>query len=164
MKFIQQRLFYTKGNPQGDYSASFIHNEDYSFKSWILEDTHHDTKIAGATRIPAGFYELKLKKEDTPLTIKHRAAYQTKWFKANPGWFHVEVTGIANYSGVYLHSGNDDAHTLGCLLPAYSLDMSLANNQTSKSLLAVDDFYSIVHPLLWKGTKCFIEIRNEITI
>lgn len=161
MKFILQRLFHTIANQGGDYTCGFLRSEDYSFKSFCLEDTYHDKKIAGVTRIPEGFYELKLRREDTPLTIKHRASYQTEWFKSNPGWYHIEVTGIANYSGVYIHSGNDDSHTLGCLLPAYTFDMTKSNNQTSNSLLAVDKFYSIAYPKLIAGTKCFIEIRNE---
>jgi len=161
MKFINQRLYYTKGIKGGDYTCGFLTNDIKTFRSFTLEDTHNDTKIAGDTRIPSGFYELKLRMADTPLTIKHRAGYKTEWFKANPEWYHIEITGIQNYTGVYIHSGNDDAHTLGCLLPAFTFDMTKGNNQTSNSLLAVDKFYSIVYPLLMVGTKCFIEMRDE---
>src|SRR5687768_11457935 len=120
MIFTNQRLYHTKTNPKGNYTLGFFTNDIKSFRSLLLEDTHHDTKIAGDTRIPAGFYELKLREEDTPLTLKHRKDYaDLPWFKENPDWFHIEITGIKNFNGVYFHSGIDDSHTLGCNLPCY---------------------------------------------
>jgi len=160
MKLVLQRLWHTKTLATGNYTCGFLSCE--GFRSFSLEDTFHPQKIAGDTRIPAGFYELGLRKENTPLTIKHREAYKAMpWFKANPGWFHIEVLKIPNYSGAYIHSGNDNDHTLGCILPAYAFDISLVNNQSSKSLLAVNDLYQIIYPLLESGSKCHIEIRDE---
>lgn len=162
MKFVLQRLYHTVTNAQGNYSCGFLTNDAQSFRSWCLEDGPNAVKIAGQTRIPAGFYELALRKEDTPLTVKHRNDYKDlPWFKAHPGWFHIEVTKVPNYSGVYVHSGNDDSHTLGCLLPAYLFDMSLKDKPTAKSMLAVNDFYATAYPILETGGKCFIEIRDE---
>jgi Family of unknown function (DUF5675) len=162
MNFILQRLYHTKEIASGDYTCGFLFNDDDSFRSFLLEDTHNENKIAGVTRIPAGIRELKLRKEDTPLTIKHRSTYDTPWFEANPGWYHIEVTGIPNYTGVYIHSGNDDSHTLGCLLPNFAFDTTLNDKQGSKSLAAVDKFYSIVYPLLLAGKRVFIDVRDEI--
>lgn len=163
MKFINQRLYHTLSLATGNYTCGFMQNEEKTFRSFVLEDTYHDHKIPGETRIPAGFRELKLRKELTPLTIKHREAYKSlPWFKANPDWYHIEITGIENFSGVYFHGGNDDSHTLGCNLPAYEWDMTKLDNQGGKSLLAVNDFYAIVHPLLEAGQKVFLETRDEI--
>ena len=165
MKFTLQRLYHTDSLAEGDYTCGFLTNEEQTFRSFVLEDGPNAVKIKGETRIPAGFYELALMKADTPLTIKHRAAYKDlPWFKAHPGWFHIEVTKIPNYSGVYVHSGNDDAHTLGCLLPAYLFDMSLKDKQSGKSMLAVNDFYAVTYPVLDGGGKAFIEIRDEKAI
>lgn len=162
MKFINQRLYFTKGLQTGDYTCGFFHNEEDTFRSFLLEDTYHENKIPGVTRIPAGFYELKIHKADTPLTIKHREAYkESSWFKAHPGWYHIEITGVPNYSGVYFHSGVDDSHTLGCNLPCFGFDMSLKDNQGSKSLMAVDAFYSVAYPILEAGQKVFLETRDE---
>src|SRR6185369_1457697 len=85
----------------------FIDNKFFSFS---LEDEYRKVKVPGETCIPEGLYELKIQKTDTPLTIKHRAAYGP-WFK-----YHIEITGIPNFQGVYIHSGSDDSHTEGCLL------------------------------------------------
>lgn len=163
MEFTLQRLYHTKGIASGDYTCGFLRNDVETFRSFLLEDTYNPTKIAGITRIPAARYELKINKVLTPLTKTHREAYKsTPWFKANPDWYHIEVTGIVGYSGVYIHSGNDDSHTLGCLLPNYSFDMTKLDSQGSNSLTAVDKFYSIVYPLLLNDTKVFIKIMNEL--
>lgn len=162
MKFILKRQYHTLTNKDGNYTIGFLTNEEQSFRSLVLEDGYNKDKIHGQTRIPAGFYELGLRKEDTPLTLRHREAYKgLAWFDKNPDWYHIEVLKIPGYSGVYVHSGNDDSHTLGCLLPAYQLDMTLMEKPTSKSMLAVNDFYAIAYPLLDKGSKVHIEIRDE---
>lgn len=126
------------------------------FFSYVMEDEHRDVKVAGETRIPAGFYELKIRKEDTVLTIKHRASYGA-WFK-----YHIEVTGIKNFSGVYVHSGVSEKHTEGCLL----LNDTANNNMIevgdmSRSQQAVKRFYEKVYDHLDSGNKAFIEIRDE---
>lgn len=164
MEFLSQRLYHTKGLPTGDYSCAFFTNKEESFRSFILEDTAQDKKLAGITRIAAGRYPLRLRKELTPLTKIHRAKYMTPWFKAHPEWWHIEICNVPDYNNIYYHGGNDDADTLGCQLPNYAFNMTLADNQGSISLLAVDKFYSIVHPLLENGEPCFVEIRDEIKL
>lgn len=151
MKFILQRLF-----DNGQYTVGFIQSEDRKFHSFTLEDIHREVKIPKETRIPSGFYALAIRKEDTPLTIKHRASYGS-WFK-----YHIEVTGVPNYSGVYVHAGNDDSHTEGCLLLGYGFDLSLDKMQQFKSAVAVKDFYAVAYPLLEAGQKVFLEARDEI--
>ena len=150
MKFINQRLF-----DNGQYTVGFVQSEDGKFHSFALEDIHRAVKVPKETRIPAGFYPLTIRKEDTPLTIKHRASYGS-WFK-----YHIEVTGIANFQGVYIHSGNDESHTEGCLLFGYGFDLTLLDKMQSKSLLAVKDFYAVAYPILESGSKCFIEIKDN---
>lgn len=161
MKFILQRLLHTSNNPQGDYTVSHLTNRE-NYNSFVIEDTFREVKVKGQTRIPSGFYELKIRKEDTPLTLKHRLNYASlPWFRNNPKWFHIEVTGITNYSGVYIHTGNDDSHTAGCLLPCFEVNLSKKDNPGAMSSAATDMFYSIVYPLLEAGTKVFIEVRDE---
>jgi hypothetical protein len=169
MYFILQRLYYTKGIAQGDFSQSFLFSIDRAFKSMALEDTKHfapdeckEIKVPGSSRIPAGIYQLKIRKVDSDLTKKHRQTYKTPWFIKNPNWYHIEIVGIPGFQFVYVHSGNDDAHTLGCVLPCYTFDMTKKNSQSSNSLLAVNDFYALAYPLLEKGIPCFIDVRDEI--
>lgn len=163
MKVTLQRLYHTSGNPAGDYSGSFLQVDNgEKFRSFVIEDTYRKDKIKGETRIPSGYYELKIHKELTPLTKKHRLDYaKTDWFKDHPNWFHIEVTGIPNYSGVYVHSGVDDSHTAGCLLPCYALDSIVTDRPGSKSLIAVSAFYALIYPRLEAGERIYIEVKDE---
>lgn len=169
MRFDLQRLYYTKSNPAGNYSLGFLTNQEETFRSLVLEDRHQDKKIAGETRIPAGFYPLGLRMELTPLTIKNREAYAKfrrpdglpSFFQENPEWFHVEILNVPDFSGTYIHGGNDDEHTRGCPLPCYAFDMTAQDKPSSKSLLAVDDFYRIVHPILITGGLVHLAVHNE---
>lgn len=165
MRFLtNQRLFHTKGNPHGDYTLGHLSMDDGSFNSFLLEDTKQDKKIKGITRIWANTYELKIRKEDTPLTIKHREDYKNSpWFKDNPGWYHIEITGIRDFSGVYFHSGNDDSHTLACNLPCFAFDLTKQDKPGAHSLAATDKLYSIVYPLLMAGERVFIKVLDEVT-
>lgn len=160
MVFKAQRLFFTKGISQGDYTIGFIIETMGRFKSFTVEDTYRPVKIQNETRIPAGLYELKINPTDTPLTIKHRADYNkpgNEWFK-----YHIELKGIAGYSGVYVHAGNDDLHTKGCLLLNYAVDTTATNKPGSKSTIAVEAFYKLVYPVLEEGREaCFMEVRDE---
>jgi len=159
MKFTVQRLFYTRGLAQGDYTIGFCEEAFGKFRSFTVEDTYRAVKIQDQTRIPAGLYELKIKVLDTPLTIKHRIDYNkpdNNWFK-----YHIEIVGIPNYAGVYIHAGNDDEHTKGCLLLNYAVDSSAPDKPGSKSTVAVEAFYKLVYPLLEANEACFIEVRDE---
>lgn len=155
MNYLLQRYSQSVDN-SGSTQGLLILKEPYSFFSHVLEDEGRDKKVMKETRIPAGFYELKIRKDDTPLTLKHREAYGA-WFK-----HHIEVTGVPGFTGVYVHAGNKESHTEGCLLLN-----DTANNNTieagdmSRSTQAVKRFYEKVYPHLDGGGKAFIEVRDE---
>lgn len=149
-------------------SQGLLFEKVASFLRWFchtLEDEHRDVKVKGEMRIPGRgkIYELKIRKEDTPLTIKHRETYNKgtePWFK-----YHIEITGIETHTGCYIHSGISEKHTDGCLLLC-----DTANNHTietgdmSRSLQAVKRFYQKVYPHLEKGGRAFIQVCDEVAL
>jgi hypothetical protein len=158
MNFLLQRYSHNQESTQG-----LLLLKEGDFVAHSIEDQPQDKKVMGETRIPAGFYELKLQKHDTPLTLKHRVTYNkgeaTPWFT-----YHIEVCNVPGFTGVYIHSGVNDDHSEGCIL----LTDTIHNNQIettdavgARSLQAVKRFYQKVQPILDGGSKCFIEIRNE---
>lgn len=153
MIFRIQRLF-----DNGKYTLDHLMNDAKTFHSFVLEDVARAVKIPGETRIPAGFYPLGIRKQDTELTLKHRAnpAYAEWGFK-----YHIEVLNIQNFNGVYFHSGVDASQTEGCITPGYAFDLTLDKNPQAKSMLAVKAFYAIVYPKLETGEKVFLEIVDE---
>lgn len=129
--------------------------------SHVLEDEHRDKKVLHETRIPAGRYELKIRKEDTPLTIAHRTSYNKGHAKP---WFvyHIEIVGVPNFKDVYIHAGNKETHTSGCLLLNDTANNHMIEaGDMARSIQAVKRFYDKVYPHLEKGKQAFIDIRDE---
>ena len=70
MDFLLQRLWADK-----EQTFGFIREVNGLYKAHSLEDEPRLDKIKGETRIPAGRYKLGIRKEDTPLTLKHQISY-----------------------------------------------------------------------------------------
>lgn len=156
MNLIQQRI-----SDNGKSTIGFLlHKETGKLINFCLEDRHQDVKVKKETRIWAGRYELKIRKENTPLTIKHRASYGS-WFE-----FHIEITGIKDFSSVYYHAGNDEQDSEACVLVGNTLNNH--NTVAAKPLVSSIDgtrrFYALVYPHLKAGGKAFVEIRDENNI
>jgi len=110
-----------------------------------LEDRFRDVKVKGTTRIPDGTYDLGIRKESTPLTLKYREKYS--FFKN-----HIEILNIPNYSGVYIHIGNNAEHTDGCVLLGNVVNNNTkTKGQISDSTSIYKDFYELVYPELEKS-------------
>ncbi len=150
MKFTNQRLLH-------DQKETFGLLTGEGFKgAFTLEDEPREVKVKGETRIPGGLYTLKIRKEETPLTLKHRKSYGP-WFQ-----FHIEITNVAGFSGIYIHAGNDETHTDGCLLLGDALDLSVPTNPLTKSMVAVKRFYDLVYPALERGELVHLEVKDDL--
>ena len=131
-------------------------NSDRPF-SFIIEDEPRKKKVPGETRIPAGTYELGIRKELTPLTVKHRnnSVYKS-WFK-----YHIEVLNVPGFSGIYFHIGNNEHDTEGCQMPNYEVNIINGEFVGRKSIQATRYFYEIVYPKLEKGEKVLYKIIDN---
>lgn len=124
-------------------------------QAYTMEDEYRDVKVMHETRIPAGFYELGLQMIETDKTKQYRLKYP--WFKN-----HIEITKVKNFTGVYIHIGNVDEHTSGCvLLGDTANNNNVATGEISSSTIAFKRFYEVVHELLSNGTKVFLTIKDE---
>lgn len=160
MIFILQRISFNAESTIGNLFEKT--EKGLILQSFVIEDQPQAVKVKSETRIPAGFYELRWMKAETPLTLKHRIAYNKpgdEWFK-----WHIEITGIPNFSSVYFHSGVSDDHSAGCVLNVDTIN----NNQFeqtdtvgARSIQAVKRFYQKVGPLLDAESKVFLEVRDE---
>lgn len=125
------------------------------FFSYVLEDEHRDVKVAKETRIQEGFYELVIRHDLTPKTKEYQKRYD--WFEK-----HIEIKNVPNFTGVYIHIGNTDDDTDGCLLLGDKADNNQVNNgMIEVSTVAFKRFYLKVYGHLNSGGKAFLEIRNE---
>lgn len=109
------------------------------FQCYILEDEQRDIKVSGETRIPAGTYTIDRQPIDTPLTLKYRQKYP--WFKN-----HIEIKNVPGFKGIYIHIGNYDADSDGCLLCGDIADNNVISpGSVMKSTEAFKRFYESVY-------------------
>jgi len=165
MDFILQRYSNVPengGSTQGNLLEKIENGSQ--FFCHTLEDEKREVKVSGETRIPAGFYELKIWNDGqnpNQWVLDHRVKYNLNgddWFQ-----FPIEVTKVPGFAGVLIHTGIDQSHTEGCIL----LDDTIGNNtvdasnQGARSLPAVKRFYLKVYPVLEQGNKVFLTVRDE---
>jgi len=121
------------------------------FLCYTLEDERREEKIAGETRIPAGVYNILLRKEGG-----FHSRYTKKYGDMHKGMLHVQD--VPNFKWILIHTGNTDEHTAGCLI----LGDSQENN-----ILVEDGFigrstqaYKRIYPPIAKA----LENSEEVTI
>ena len=99
-------------NSQMDFTIGvlFVIGKTYVRKlCYSLEDEFRIEKVSGETRIPAGTYELKLRTEGS---LNER--YKTRFNDIHEGMIWLQD--VPNFKWIYIHCGNDDDDTDGCIL------------------------------------------------
>lgn len=116
-----------------------------------LEDEYREIKVPGETAIPAGMYEiLKRPLGDSRMDEKYIARYP---FFDGQLW----LQNVFNFKWVYIHTGNNDEHTDGCILVGKNkyVDAIGASRQAYRKL------YPIVNAAINDVTrKAYIDIRD----
>jgi hypothetical protein len=108
-------------------------------RAYTLEDEFRATKVGGETRIPAGTYIVDRQPLATPLTMKYRQKYA--WFKN-----HLEIKNVLGFKGIYIHVGNTDEHSDGCVLLGDVADNnSIGPGSVMQSTAAFQRFYNSVY-------------------
>lgn len=153
MEIYNKRLTHTSKTTLGQLSL-------YDFSTpfgFIIEDEPRAVKLSSNTRIPAGRYELGIRKDLTPLTIKHQ---KSKWYR---GWFeyHIEVLNVPNFTGIYFHLGNNEKHTAGCQIGSKHVNIVNGEYACNNSQEMIKEFYNIVYPKLLNGEKVYYTIIDE---
>jgi len=120
--------------------------------SFVIEDEKRDIKVLGETRIDAGNYLVKFRKQLTPLTKKYRAKYP--WFT-----YHLELQGVPNFKYVYIHIGNFESSTDACQVVGNKAGFD--SNNHFRNFGSVDNYrklYLLVSEALKNGEDVWYEI------
>jgi len=124
-----------------------------AFQCYTLEDQHQDIKVRGETRIPAGRYQIKLRTEGG-MYRRYR-----KRFPWHQGMLWLQD--VPGFEWIYLHVGNKDDDTLGCLLVG---DGQISNvvemGQVTNSVAAYRRLYERVLNALAGGKEVWISIND----
>jgi hypothetical protein len=126
------------------------------FTCFVLEDEARKVKVRGETRIPAGLYQVKFREVDSPLTLKYRKRFPDDFT------YHLELQNVPGFQFVYMHIGNTDDDSDGCLLlgnQAYFNDVKqgFSIGQSTQAFLRV---YKQVSDALNKGERVWIQITE----
>jgi len=108
MSRLEMHLTLYRFSESPDSTIGLLYEGKY-FNCFTLEDQYQKVKVEGETRIPEGLYKVKQRRVLSGLTKKYRAKYP--WFK-----WHFELQDVPGFKYVYIHIGNDDDHTDGCIL------------------------------------------------
>lgn len=111
---------------------------DNRFLAYTIEDAPNKEKVYGETCIPEGEYVLK---------FTHSPKFSDKY-----GHKMVEITGIPNFSNVYIHPGLIKEHTLGCPLVGSEWTLVEGDYQIVSGK-SYQHYMSRVYPLLFDYIK-----------
>ena len=121
------------------------------FLCYTLEDEHREEKVSGETRVPAGTYDLVLRKVGG-----FHSRYSKKYGSMHKGM--LWVWDVPNFEYILIHTGNTDEHTAGCLLVGNSQQ---ANFGSSDGFIGSSvDAYKRIYPPIAEA----IERNEKVTI
>lgn len=138
----------------GETTIGLLNIED-QFYCYTLEDTFHEEKVPGETRIPSGTYQIHYRREETDLTLKYRERYP-EWFT-----FHLQLQQIPEFDSIYIHNGGDHTHTEGCILVSDSLNVSNKHKFLSNSRETFRRLYGYLREQLDNHIAVRITIYDE---
>ena len=128
---------------------------DGKFSCYTLEDERRDVKVPGETRIPSGTYKVVYQENRTPMTIRYKNKY-TFFTK------HLMLVGVKGFSSIYIHSGNTDKHTDGCILLADSCISNVTREGfVGNSRDAYKRNYGIITQALDNNEDIFLKVEDE---
>lgn len=138
----------------------YVHSEDSTggmilvdgkFFCYTCEDEKREVKVSGETRIPVGTYQITLRDEGG-MTKRYAAKF--------PG-LHRGMLWLRNVPGfkwVYIHIGNREDQTEGCLLVGYGANRVNGENQVANSTSAYKDLYTAILDAMGRGEEITIAI------
>ena len=118
----------------------------------VVEDEYRTKKIFGETRIPSGTYEIKLRNEGG-MTKKYASHFPD--FHRGMLW----LQNVPNFDYVYIHIGNKEDDTAGCLLVNYGLNfLTMTGHKSTEAYIFL---YKMIIEAFDKGEKVFIKIIDN---
>ncbi len=144
----------------GDDSTVGLMLIDGEFHCYTCEDEHRSVKIRGETRIPAGLYPIKLRKESTNMNRKYSAKFGDD-FHHGMMW----LQGVPKFKYVYIHIGNDDDDTEGCILVGYDAvtDERHGGGAVPRSTPAYKKLYNKVYDWLSAGDNVLVRVKDGLS-
>ena len=127
---------------------------EFRFFCYTLEDQFNEPKIPGETRIPAGRYQIKLRDEGG-MTKRYGDRYDF-----HEGMLHLQD--VPGFSWIYLHVGNNDDHSEGCILVGDGQVQNITERgQVTSSVAAYTRLYKRILQALKDNEEVWITVEDE---
>ena len=120
------------------------------FFGYTLEDEYRKVKVPGETRIPEGIYPIKLR--DAGGMNKRYA----KKYGFHRGMLHLQD--VPGFEWIYIHPGNTDDHTEGCILVGFSANQKKLEGTIGRSVDAYSDLYNLILRAIDRGEDITMEV------
>ena len=129
------------------------------FLCYSLEDEYRNDKVMHETRVPAGTYQIQLRKVGG-----FNARYAKKYGDFHKGMLHVQD--VPGFEYILIHTGNTDEHTSGCLIVGDSQENNqlLKNGFIGKSVQAYKRIYTPIAEALENGEEVTITYVDYDTV
>lgn len=139
----------------GNSTIGYLLNYNSKLSGWTLEDEKRIKKVKGETRIPAGQYKIIYRKAESPKTLHYREKYS--WFKK----WHLMLEGVPNFKYIYIHIGNNEKHTDGCILIGDHVNNNtIERGKVSYSIKSFSRLYTEISDLLDSNKDVYIKILD----
>lgn len=119
-----------------------------------VEDAFNQPKISGKTRIPAGTYDIGLRTV-SPMASK----YVTRFGDKHTGM--IWIKGVPGFEFVYIHIGNNEDDTEGCVLIGRTVDP--VAGFIGKSVDAYKELYPLVMAAHERNERITITITDQFS-
>lgn len=124
------------------------------FLCFGLEDQFNDPKIPGETRIPSGRYRIELRAEG-PMHDRYAERFN---FHRGMLW----LQDVPDFTYVYIHVGNDDDETEGCILVGDGAQSNVVEDgKVLSSVSAYTRLYRRVLHAINEGEEIWIEVGEN---
>ena len=129
------------------------------FLCYSLEDEYRNDKVMHETRVPAGTYQIQLRKVGG-----FNARYAKKYGDFHKGMLHVQD--VPGFEWILIHTGNTDEHTSGCLIVGDSQENNqlMKNGFIGKSVQAYKRIYTPIATALENGEEVTITYVDYDTV
>ena len=135
---------------ESDSSSGLVFDitDERKFLCYSLEDEYRNDKVMHETRVPAGTYQILLRKEGG-----FNAKYTKKYGDFHKGMLHVQD--VPGFEYILIHTGNTDEHTSGCLIVGDSQENNqlMKNGFIGKSVQAYKRIYTPIATALENGEE-----------
>ena len=129
------------------------------FLAYTLEDEYRKEKMSNETRVPAGNYSIKLRKEGG-----FHQKYAAKFGAMHKGMLHVQ--NVPGFEWILIHIGNTDEDTAGCLLigDTQTQNITVKDGLIGASTEAYKRIYPPIAAAIERGEVVMITYKDYDTV